>query len=133
MKQKETNVKPIAVLKGMGWIDRAYFLFFIASALALIFYGVYVAGLNGLFIIVGALFLYCFYRLYLQNRNRLVTRRQRKKEESKTLAKVSPEWEKIRSEIDEIRGRLAKDLLKNRLANPQQGLFRDIFKKGDDQ
>ncbi len=35
----------------------------------------------------------------------------------------------IRIEINDIRGRLAKDLLQNRSANPQHGLLSDMFKK----
>ncbi len=122
------KLSPIEVIESMSWMDRIYFLFFIVAALALIVYGIYVAGLNRLFILIGSMFLYCSARLYIQAKRRLEEKRKRKIEESKTLAKVGPEWEKIRSEINEIRGRIAKDLLKNRSSNPQQVLFRDIFK-----
>jgi len=127
------EVKSTDVLKGISWTAKACFVSFIVVALAAILYGVVFTGLNGLFfwLVIGvcAVFIFCFGIVYVRTKKKLDERRERLIEQSKTLAPVSPEWEKIRSEMNENKGKLVKKILQKRSLNPQQDLLSGFLKK----
>jgi len=76
------------VLKEMPWIDRSFMLFFMAAGLSLIAYGLYVVGVDGLFILLGVIFLAFFSVLYSQTSTAVSTKLKRQKAK---LAALGPE------------------------------------------
>ncbi len=68
-----------AILKELPWIDRAFMLFFIIAGFSLVSYGMYVVGLNGLYILLGVLFFLFFVILYRQTGDDLKAKLKRKK------------------------------------------------------
>jgi hypothetical protein len=133
MVDETPKLKPIEIVKGMSWTAKSCFLFFDVAALAAIVYGMIFDQPNGLIIwglvLVSAVSLCCFGIFYARTKKNLEERQKRLIEQSKTLAPVSPEWEKIRTEMNEIKGKLVKEILDKRSLNPQQDLLSGFLKK----
>ena len=108
-------------------------VFLLVVALASIAWGIAAGGVHDLvkilIISAGAILLYWSVGTFVRTKKDLEERRRREVEQKRTLAPVSPEWEKIRSESDRNRGKLVKQILKKRGQNPHEGLLRDFLKK----